>query len=86
MSATKAPARARSTKKVADDGLNIDEVNVPVEAEAPKARKYFSHSNCDHARKGEEGKAARAACRRSYHAWFNAEAEYLAGEGIAVAV
>ena len=76
-------AARRNTKNIVSD---IDLVEAPVENDAPPARKYFSHANCDHARKGEEGKAARAACRRSYHAWFNAEAEYLAGEGIAVAV
>ena len=63
-------------------------LNTPVETPpAPKARKYMSHEGCDHARKGEAGKAARQVCRRNHRAWFAAEAEWLASqESDAVAV
>ena len=80
-------AARRNTKNIVSD---IDLVEAPVEADssaAPPARKYFSHANCDHARKGEAGKAARATCRRAHRAWFTAEAEYLASqESDAIAV
>ena len=70
-------AARRNTKNIVSD---IDLVEAPVENDAPPARKYFSHANCDHARKGEAGKAARATCRRAHRAWFTAEAEYLASQ------
>ena len=65
--------------------VNVD-IDVPEVADAPvaPARKYFSHANCDHARKGDEGKAARAACRNAHRKWFAAEAEYLAEVSVAV--
>lgn len=53
----------------------------------PKAaptRKYFSHANCDHARSGEAGKKARAACRAQHRAYLAAEAEYLKTANVAV--
>lgn len=54
---------------------------------AKPARKYMSHENCDHARKGEAGKAARQVCRRNHRAWFAAEAEWLAAnESASIAV
>ena len=52
--------------------------------EAVKAPKYFSHANCDHPRKGDAGKAARAACRRAIRTWLNAEAEFLQEDKVAV--
>lgn len=54
---------------------NTDDVTT---VDVPPARKYFSHANCEHATKGDAGKAARAMCRRNVRAWLNAEAEYLA--------
>lgn len=65
-----------------DTGVTADDVT----EEATPARKYMSHANCTHARKGEAGKAARAACRRSIRAWLNAEAEFLAEENVNIAV
>lgn len=65
-----------------DDDPIVDDVDVEdddVEVERP-ARKYFSHANCDHARKGEAGKAARAQCRRAIRNYLAAEAEFLATE------
>ena len=85
MTARTTTSRRRSTKAEAP---SIDvELDAEVNDDAPKvpARKYFSHSNCDHARKGEAGKAARAACRRSIRSWLKAEAEYLE-EAVPVAV
>lgn len=73
-------AARRNTKTVVvNDELDIDApvVESPAEVTTPPARKYFSHANCDHARKGDEGKAARAACRNAHRKWFAAEAEYL---------
>lgn len=75
-----AATRTRAKKPVTAD-VALDEAPVTV---AP-ARKYFSHANCDHARKGEEGKAARAACRNAHKAWLKAEAEFLASD-VAIAV
>ena len=78
-------AARRNTKNLVSDIDIVEEA--PVENDAPPARKYFSHANCDHARKGEAGKAARATCRRAHRAWFTAEAEYLASqESDAIAV
>ena len=73
-------AARRSTKKPVSADIDLIEEepkNDAPDAKAP-SRKYFSHANCDHARKGEAGKAARATCRRNHRAWFAAEAEYLA--------
>lgn len=84
----------RNTKPKAEPTIDIDLEDLPVDNDVPepivedveddapaKARKYFSHANCDHARKGEAGKAARATCRRNIRAWLKAEAE-AAGEVI----
>ena len=62
-------------------------IESPDAVPAPSNRKYMSHENCDHARKGEAGKAARQVCRRNHRAWFAAEAEWLASqESDAIAV
>ena len=88
----------RTTRKAATADIiipateDLPEVNVTrdvvmTDGVAPKARKYMSHENCDHARKGEAGKAARQVCRRNHRAWFAAEAEWLASqESDAIAV
>lgn len=77
--------KPRSTKPVvadidvADEPIIADDVDTnddDVELESPKARKYFSHANCTHARKGEAGKVARATCRRDIRAWLKAEEEF----------
>ncbi|AZS06628.1 hypothetical protein SEA_JACOREN57_65 [Mycobacterium phage JacoRen57] len=62
-----------NTDVIVEDAPVVDDDPDP----AP-ARKYMSHANCDHPRKGEAGKAARAQCRRAHRAWFAAEAEWLA--------
>ena len=73
---------ARRNRKAAEIDVKLDDLepntDVIVEdvPEEPK-RKYFSHANCDHARKGDVGKAARAQCRRNIRAWLAAEAEFL---------
>lgn len=77
-----AATRTRAKKPVTAD-VALDEA--PVTVAAPPARKYFSHANCDHARQGEAGKAARAACRNAHKAWLKAEAEFL-GQDVAIAV
>ena len=64
---------------IEDPILEDADDDVAEEVAAPK-RKYFSHANCSHARKGEAGKAARAACRRAIRQWLNAEAEFLNGD------
>jgi hypothetical protein len=70
--------RTRKTAPVADvvvdDAPVSDDVNT--NDDATPARKYFSHANCTHARKGEEGKVARATCRRNIRAWLKAEEEF----------
>ena len=93
----------RTTRKAATADIiipateDLPEVNVTrdvkivdgeiVVADTKPARKYMSHENCDHARKGEAGKAARQVCRRNHRAWFAAEAEWLASqESDAIAV
>jgi hypothetical protein len=86
----------RRNTKMTDDVELPDEIELPdleevtiedeldEEVPAPPARKYFSHANCDHARKGEAGKAARAACRKAIRQWLAAEAEYGADEDVEV--
>ena len=95
MTARRTTRKAASTDVIipADDELNLPEVNVTRDVvmtdavPAPPARKYMSHENCDHARQGEAGKAARQVCRRNHRAWFAAEAEWLASqESDAIAV
>ena len=58
----------------------------PVVNDAPPAnnRKYFSHANCSHPRKGEAGKAARAKCRADIRKWLAAEEEANAPVDVAV--
>ena len=74
-----APTRTRSKKAEILEDINLDDIEeveeVEDEEQAAPARKYFSHANCDHARKGEAGKAARAACRRAIRTWLAAEAD-----------
>ena len=99
MTARRTTRKAVSTDIIIPAEDNLPEVNVTrdvvmtdgvtgeivVADTAPKARKYMSHENCDHARKGEAGKAARQVCRRNHRAWFAAEAEFLAShDAIAV--
>ena len=93
-------ARRTTRKAVSTDIIipeDLPEVNVTrdvkivdgeiVVADTKPARKYMSHENCDHARKGEAGKAARQVCRRNHRAWFAAEAEWLAAnESASIAV
>lgn len=66
----------RTNRKTVNVDIDVPEV-ADDNAPAAPSRKYFSHANCDHARKGDAGKAARAACRNAHRAWFAAEAEYL---------
>jgi hypothetical protein len=61
-----------------DGDVIADVVVADDDAPAAPSRKYMSHENCDHPRKGDAGKAARAACRRKHRAWFAAEAAFLA--------
>ena len=93
MTARRTTRKAVSTDIIIPATEDLPEVNVTrdvvmVDAvPAPPARKYMSHENCDHARMGEAGKAARQVCRRNHRAWFAAEAEWLASqESDAVAV
>lgn len=91
-------ARRTSTRRIAKADVEVlDEAIIVTPTEtvivnddavpAPPARKYMSHEGCDHARKGEAGKAARQVCRRNHRAWFAAEAEWLASvENDAIAV
>ena len=82
----------RTTRKAATVDIAVDDAPIitpPVVTEevVATARKYMSHENCDHARKGEAGKAARQVCRRNHRAWFAAEAEWLAAnESASIAV
>ena len=76
--------RTRTRKAVVADIDVPDDDNTPVVTGTAPNRKYMSHANCDHPRKGEEGKAARAQCRRAHRAYLAAEAEFLAGTPIAV--
>jgi broad specificity phosphatase PhoE len=62
------------------DAVELEEDATDDTPEAAPARKYFSHANCDHARKGDAGKTARAACRRAIRAWLAAKAEFDAEE------
>lgn len=50
------------------DPIVVEPAPVVTDDVAPPARKYMSHANCDHARQGEAGKKARAACRRAMRA------------------
>ena len=88
----------RTSKKAIVDTIEVADVDTPI-VEADKAsvpvfdhetgrrNRYMSHANCGHATKGEAGKRARAACRRTITAWLNAEAEYLesANDDVSVA-
>ena len=90
----------RTTRKAATADIIVDDAPIvsetidatevaltDVQELAKPARKYMSHENCDHARKGEAGKAARQVCRRNHRAWFAAEAEWLAAnESASIAV
>ena len=97
MTARRTTRKAVSTDIIIPATEDLPEVNVTrdvkivdgeiVVADTKPARKYMSHENCDHARKGEAGKAARQVCRRNHRAWFAAEAEWLASqESDAIAV
>lgn len=78
----------RTTRKAVDtdivpEDLVLDDTPVivadaPVVAPPVSNRKYFSHANCDHARQGEAGKKARAACRAAHRAYLAAEADHIA--------
>ena len=79
----------RTTRKAATADIIVDDAPIvsetidaltDVQELAKPARKYMSHEGCDHARKGEAGKAARQVCRRNHRAWFAAEAEWLASQ------
>ena len=76
MTARRTTRKAASTDVIipADDDVTRDVVMTDA---VPAPTKYMSHENCDHARKGEAGKAARQVCRRNHRAWFAAEAAYL---------
>lgn len=83
----------RTTRKAATVDIDVPDEAVIADApivieEAPAApannRKYFSHANCTHARKGDAGKAARAKCRADIRKWLAAEAEH--NDEVAVAV
>ena len=87
----------RTTRKAATADIAVPEDTATVVPEpttvvvndtpSKPARKYMSHENCDHARQGEAGKAARQVCRRNHRAWFAAEAEWLAAnESASIAV
>ena len=87
----------RTTRKAATVDIDVpDEAviddapividNTEVAAPATPNRKYFSHANCDHARKGEAGKAARAKCRAGIRAYLKAEAEWKESLAVDVAV
>ncbi len=80
MTARRTTRKAATVDVAVDDAPIITESVATVIPEPPVApsRKYMSHENCDHERKGEAGKAARQACRRAHRAWFAAEAEFLA--------
>lgn len=62
------------------------EIVKDVVAASTNNRKYFSHANCDHPRKGEAGKAARAKCRAGIRSYLKAEAEWKESQEVAVAV
>ena len=85
----------RTTRKATTVDVEVPEE--PVINDAPETidaapatpatnRKYFSHANCDHARKGEAGKAARAKCRAGIRAYLKAEAEWKESLTVDVAV
>ena len=85
----------RTTRKAATVDIEVPEEPVINDApivieEAPAApatnRKYFSHANCSHPRKGEAGKAARAKCRAGIRAYLKAEAEWKESLTVDVAV
>lgn len=100
MTARRTTRKAVSTDIIIPATEDLPEVNVTrdvkivdgetgetIVGDTKPARKYMSHENCDHARKGEAGKAARQVCRRNHRAWFAAEAEWLASqESDAIAV
>lgn len=67
-----------TSAEIAQDAMALEDDADDETPEPAPARKYFSHANCDHARKGEAGKAARAACRRAIRSYLAAEAEFLA--------
>lgn len=88
MTARRTTRKAATADVAVEEPINVEPTPVPEEvvAKAP-TRKYMSHENCDHARKGEAGKAARQVCRRNHRAWFAAEAEWLAAnESASIAV
>lgn len=75
----------RTTRKAVDtdivpEDLNLDDTPVIVAPEPAPNRKYMSHANCTHARKGEAGKLARAACRKAIRSYLAAEQEFLSGQ------
>lgn len=79
----------RTTRKAVDTEVSVPEdlvlddtpvivADAPVVAPPVSNRKYMSHANCTHARKGEAGKLARAACRKAIRSYLAAEQEFLA--------
>lgn len=64
-----------SVQEVLDSIVDVETPAEPVVV-TTSSRKYFSHENCEHARKGDAGKAARAACRRSIRSWIAAKEEW----------
>jgi hypothetical protein len=68
-----------------DDMPSVDDVTTEgCEIETPPPatkRRYLSHENCDHDRKGDAGKIARAKCRKALREMVAA-----ASEEVAVAV
>lgn len=75
--------RTRRTTKAASLEIDVPDTEVSepnidnaVDVTPSPKRKYFSHENCSHARKGDAGKAARAQCRRAIRSWLAAEAEF----------
>ena len=83
----------RTTRKATTVDIEVPEepvIESPVVIDEPAPvtnnRKYFSHANCDHPRKGEAGKAARAKCRAGIRAYLKAEAEWKESLSVDVAV
>ena len=79
----------RTTRKAATVDVEVPEepvIESPVIDTPASNRKYFSHANCDHPRKGEAGKAARAKCRAGIRAYLKAEAEWKESLSVDVAV
>lgn len=85
----------RTTRKATTVDIEVPEepviespavIDEPVATNVTPNRKYFSHANCDHPRKGEAGKAARAKCRAGIRAYLKAEVEWKESLSVDVAV